>query len=82
MMLDEVSVLAMGTAELKNDWVATSMSIDYLEKIIKIFKTFSITKDAGSTSIAWTKDYPVCFGKLSPDKKFIHGLILAPRVEN
>ena len=74
-MIDGPSQAAIGVVELGDDSVVTKISIENLQKAIK-FMEFC---DVDSMSFAWTKDFPLCIGKVNGDK--LTGYIIAPRVD-
>jgi hypothetical protein len=80
-MMDEANVLGIGAFQLSSDCVATRISVEYLEKVIKCLKTMSLRKEGLETiEIAWAKDFPAIIGTRN-DKGLISGFVIAPRIE-
>jgi len=77
LVLDNSNVLGMGSFEITGDWIVAKFNIEYLERIIKIFKVMGVEH----LSLAYTEDKPLIIGNFSEDGK-MSGMILAPRVED
>lgn len=82
-LMEESNVLGIGKVRLSGgEWIKTTISTEYLERILKGLKAMSFNKTGlESISICWTKNYPVIFGKMNIEKTEIAGFILAPRVD-
>ena len=79
MPLDAANVVGIGSCELKGKWAATTVSIEYLGKIVSASKNMGFD----SLTIVWSNDQPVIFGRYEEQcKGKISGFILAPRVND
>src|SRR3990167_5276042 len=82
MMLDEANVLGIGSVEVQGDYHAVRLSAEYLEKIVKLLKQFSLSKQGfDKIDIVWADKYPCIIGRVG-ENNMVSGFILAPIVEH
>lgn len=80
MMLDEANVLGLGTVRVGQGFHAVKLSTMYLEKIVRLLKSFSCSKSGlEAIDIVWSSDKPCIIGRLGKDG-MVTGFVLAPRV--
>jgi len=80
-LLDEANVLGIGCVQVGEGFHSVRLSVEYLEKIVKLLKQFSLrSKGLEKIDIVWTKDYPCIIGRLGKENK-VSGFILAPVIE-
>jgi len=83
-IMDEANVMALGHFKIDGGFIATKISISYLEKAIKILKQMSLNKNSYSgdyLSLAYKKDFPMIIGRINDDGEAI-GIVIAPRVDD
>jgi hypothetical protein len=81
LLWDEANVMAIGTCQIGAGYIATVISTEYLEKVIKCLKAMSMNKKGlDKISIAWANNSPAVIGK-ADEKGIITGFIIAPRVD-
>jgi len=79
---DELRVIGIGTAEIKGYSVITKLSLDYLERAIKIVKELHKGEIGITIDIALGGDSPLVIGEYNEKTSAIAGVIIAPRVES
>lgn len=77
-MLDNASVIGIGSADLSGEWFKSQYSIKYLEKALKMLNVIGTEV----VDIVVAKQYPVLIGKIDSDSGKFAGFIIAPRVES
>ena len=85
--VDSADVMGIGSGEVTDGWIGVKISINYLERALKIIKTLNDEGKKNSTSVtlAWTNDQPVIIGNfqdsfnVKKQSKKWSGVILAPR---
>ena len=80
--LDETNIKGIGTMEIVDGYSVTKYNLEYLNELIHAAKNFAYDKKFPTCHIAIKNDYPMAIGRLSKDKKFISGFVLAPVIEN
>ena len=75
--LDDANVMGIGSVKFEGEWIATKISISYLDSIMKGLKQLGFD----SLELMWAKNQPVIFGKYDKEKREASGIILAPRVD-
>ncbi len=78
---DGNGIMGIGTAKVGGYSVVMRVSMDYLERAIKIIKTLHKGEREITVDIAVTDDYPMIIGEYDKKTKSIAGVILAPRVK-
>ena len=75
-------IMGIGTAEIKGYNVVTKVSIEYLERAIKIIKTLHEGEGGISIDVAIAGNFPLIIGEYDEETNSIAGVIIAPRVES
>lgn len=75
---DPACVMALGSVEVSPNYFKVNLSLNYLEKALKIIKEL----DKVTVHICMAKDSPICIGNYDEDKNICSGVVLAPRVED
>jgi len=81
-LMDETTIMGMGSVEIGDDYQVVRLTLEYLERMINAVKAMSCTKNKIEfLDIAVSTDKPCVFGQRDILNKSIGGFILAPRVQ-
>ena len=80
--LDESNIKGIGTMEITEGYSVSKYSLEYLNELIHAAKRFVSDNKFPTCHIAVKENHPMAIGRLSKDKKFISGFVLAPVIEN
>lgn len=78
---DKYVIAGIGTAEIKGYNVVTKISLDYLERAIRVIKALHKGEKDIVIDIAIAGDSPLVIGEYNKDTKSIAGVMIAPRIE-
>jgi len=78
---DECVIAGIGTAEIKGYNVVTKVSLDYLERAIRVIKALHKGEKDITIDIAITDKSPLVIGEYNEDTNSIAGVLIAPRIE-
>lgn len=78
---DDNNVLGVGKCKLQGEWIRTKVSINLLQRALKVLQILDYENKDASVSLVWTKDYPLILGTVNEKKMEVTGVILAPRKE-
>jgi hypothetical protein len=75
--LDNTNSIGLGSSELSGTWVKTSISIEFMQRVVAALKNLKID----TVHMVFANDYPVVFGSFNEKTNVVSGIIVAPRVE-
>jgi len=78
---DRSRVMGIGTAEIKG-YSVVKISIDYLERAIKMLKLLHKGELNPSVDIAVADDLPLIIGEYCKETSSIAGIAIAPKIES
>jgi len=78
---DGSRIMGIGTAGIKG-YSVVKISIDYLERAIKMLKLLHKGESNPAVDIAVADDLPLIIGKYSRETNSIAGIAIAPKIES
>jgi len=77
---DGYRVAGIGAANVEGYNIVVRVSLDYLERAVKVLKVLHKGEKDANVDIAVTGDYPLIIGEYDKDTGTIAGIVLAPRI--
>ena len=77
---DGCRVMGLGLAKIEGYSVVVNVSLDYLERAVKVLKVLHKGEKDANVDIAITRDHPLIIGEYNKETGTIAGIVLAPRI--
>jgi len=76
----EERVMGIGKFLIKDEdmWQITTVSLEFLERVVKMLKICNPDKKNAYVDIAISRDTPLLVGRYDPQRKMVAGIVLAP----